>query len=180
MYVDLSLLCSYFLTSYYMYLQSTAELLYAVLTARLKSTFHKINVHAAMTPTDIHSYFQPVFKQAKALRDAFERRAKMEQEAAASQAALNESKKRESLGRTTKPGPMASIRTLAMSSIVSVIHSSPSSSSIDSITSASSGSPGPTATLPVGGASIAAGLVYPPASHRTVPFVTVSALVMMS
>ena len=65
--------------------QATAELLYGVLTAQLKSTFHKINVHAAMTPADIQKYFKPVFEQANALKEAFERRAQSEQQAATSQ-----------------------------------------------------------------------------------------------
>lgn len=65
--------------------QATANLLYAVLTAQLKSTFHKINVHAAMTPADIQKYFNPVFEQANALKEAFERRAHNEQLAASSQ-----------------------------------------------------------------------------------------------
>lgn len=65
--------------------QATAKLLYAVLTAQLKSTFHKINVHAAMTPADIQKHFKPVFDQAKALKEAFERRAHNEQLAASSQ-----------------------------------------------------------------------------------------------
>ena len=65
--------------------QATAEVLYGVLTAQLKSTFHKINVHAAMTPADIQKYFKPVFEQANALKEAFERRAQSEQQAATSQ-----------------------------------------------------------------------------------------------
>ena len=150
--------------------QTTAELLYAVLTAHVKSTFHKINVHAAMTPTDIHNYFQPVFQQARALRKAFERKALHEQEAALTQAALLESKKRESLGRK----PMASIRSLAIAaqgSLAAVMHS-PSSSSVESLASTASG-PGVTPTTPVG-AGISPMTTYPPASNRAVPFVTVS------
>lgn len=69
----------------YFILQATAELLHAVLTAQLKSTFHKINVHAAMTPADVQKYFKPVFEQADALKEAFERRAHGEQMAASSQ-----------------------------------------------------------------------------------------------
>ena len=61
------------------FLQATANLLFGVLTAQLKSTFHKINVHAAMTPADIQNQFEPVFEQAKALKEAFERRAHDEQ-----------------------------------------------------------------------------------------------------
>ena len=64
--------------------QATAELLYAVITAQLKSTFHKINIHAAMTPADIQKCFKPVFEQARALKEAFERRVHDEQLAATS------------------------------------------------------------------------------------------------
>ena len=57
-------------------LQATASLLYGVLNAELKPTFYKVNVHAAMTPSNIHSYFQPVFEQARALKEAYNRRAR--------------------------------------------------------------------------------------------------------
>ncbi len=46
-------------------------LLHAVLCARIKPTFHKINVHAAMTPSDIQEHFKPVFDQARELSDAY-------------------------------------------------------------------------------------------------------------
>ena len=54
--------------------QTTASLLHGVLSAQLKPTFHKVNVHAAMTPTDILSCFEPVFKQARMLREAYQHR----------------------------------------------------------------------------------------------------------
>jgi hypothetical protein len=38
-----------------------------------------------MTPSDIQKYFKPVFEQANALKEAFERRAQNEQQAATSQ-----------------------------------------------------------------------------------------------
>ena len=56
--------------------QSTASLLHAVLSAQIKPTFYKLNVHAAMTPADIWNHFEPVFAQAKVLREAFESRVK--------------------------------------------------------------------------------------------------------
>ncbi len=46
-------------------------LLHAVLCAQIKPTFHKINIHAAMTPSDIQEHFKPVFEQAKELSDAY-------------------------------------------------------------------------------------------------------------
>ena len=51
--------------------QSTASLLYGVLFAQIKPTFHKLNIHTAMTATDIRKYLEPVFSQAKALQKAF-------------------------------------------------------------------------------------------------------------
>lgn len=63
-------------------IQSIARLLYGVLTAQVKATFHKINVHAAMTPSDIWEEFRPVFHQAKVLREAFEKNAMNIQEQA--------------------------------------------------------------------------------------------------
>ena len=51
--------------------QSTASLLYGVLTAQMKPTFHKLNVHAAMTPADVWDHLEPVFSQAKLLQEAF-------------------------------------------------------------------------------------------------------------
>ena len=55
------------------FLQATAKLLNAVLCATIKPTFHKINVHAAMTPAEIEQHFKPAFQQAKELRDAYHR-----------------------------------------------------------------------------------------------------------
>ena len=51
--------------------QSTASLLYGVLFAQIKPTFHKLNIHTAMTATDIWNYLEPVFSQAKVLQEAF-------------------------------------------------------------------------------------------------------------
>ena len=51
--------------------QSTARLLYGVLNAQIKPSFHKLNLHAAMTPADIWSHLEPVFSQAKMLQEAF-------------------------------------------------------------------------------------------------------------
>ena len=80
-----------------------------------------------------------------------------------------EGRKRESLGRA-RPGPMASIKSLA----ISVMHS-PSSSSIESLSSAS-GSPGPAPTYSLSAMNTLAAI--PPPSNRTVPFVTVSLLIV--
>ena len=51
--------------------QSTARLFYRILFTQIKPTFHKLNVHAAMTPTDIWNQLEPVFTQAKKLCVAF-------------------------------------------------------------------------------------------------------------
>ena len=50
--------------------ESIAQLLYAVTHAELESTFHKINVHAAMTPSEISRLLEPAFNQAKRLQIA--------------------------------------------------------------------------------------------------------------
>lgn len=42
----------------------TARLLHAIFSAEVDSTFHKINVHAAMTPADVEKHFEPIFRQA--------------------------------------------------------------------------------------------------------------------
>ena len=57
--------------------QSTASLLYGALFARIKPTFHKLNVHAAMTPDDIWNHLNPVFKQAKKILDVFQNKSKI-------------------------------------------------------------------------------------------------------
>ena len=45
-------------------LESTANLLQAILKVQVKSSFHKINVHAALTPAEIKALFSPVIEQA--------------------------------------------------------------------------------------------------------------------
>ena len=42
-----------------------------MLNAQILPTFHKLNVHAAMTPTDIQKHLKPVFAQAKKLQESF-------------------------------------------------------------------------------------------------------------
>jgi hemicentin len=44
-----------------------------VLRAHIKNTLHKLNVHAALTPTQIKEFFEPVFLQAIRLRKAYEK-----------------------------------------------------------------------------------------------------------
>ena len=55
-------------------LQDTAHLLHGILTAQITPTFHKVNIHAAMTPGDIQEQFKPVFSQANFLKEAYKRR----------------------------------------------------------------------------------------------------------
>ena len=52
--------------------QTTASLLQAVMVSEVKSTFYKINVHAALTPDQIWGHLQPAIKQADSLREAYE------------------------------------------------------------------------------------------------------------
>ena len=58
-------------TSVYL-LQTTASLLHAVIVSEVKSTFYKINVHAALTPEQIWSHLKPAIEQANSLKEAFE------------------------------------------------------------------------------------------------------------
>ena len=51
--------------------EATAHLLQAVFSAQLESTFHKINVHAALSPAEIKTLFDPIFKQAKNLQETY-------------------------------------------------------------------------------------------------------------
>ncbi len=54
-------------------MQEIAKLLHALLCAEVKSTFYKINVHSAMTPTDVAKQFEPLFVYARRLLDAFQK-----------------------------------------------------------------------------------------------------------
>ena len=49
--------------------EATACLLQAIFSAQLESTFHKINVHAALTPAEIKTLFVPIFQQATNLSE---------------------------------------------------------------------------------------------------------------
>ena len=51
--------------------ETTAHLLHAVLKAQVKSSFHKINVHAAMTPAEIKMFLLPVIEQANLLQTTY-------------------------------------------------------------------------------------------------------------
>jgi hypothetical protein len=56
--------------------EATAQLVHAILQAEVQPTFHKINVHAAMSPTGVLGQLEPVFRQAKDLREACLQRAR--------------------------------------------------------------------------------------------------------
>ena len=51
--------------------EMTAQLLHAILKAQVKSSFYKINIHAAMTPAEIKKLFAPVVMQADLLQDTY-------------------------------------------------------------------------------------------------------------
>lgn len=61
-------------------MQSVSDLLYATLTSQVKSTFHKINIHDSLTPTDVKLALKPAIEQAIALRDTFKRKRQFEDE----------------------------------------------------------------------------------------------------
>ena len=42
------------------------------MVSEVKSTFYKINVHAALTPDQIWCHLQPAIEQANSLREAYE------------------------------------------------------------------------------------------------------------
>ena len=51
--------------------EATAELLLAILQAQVQPTFHKINVHAALTPAEVKNLFEPVLSQARSLKETY-------------------------------------------------------------------------------------------------------------
>ena len=53
------------------YIQTTASLLHAVMVSDVRSTFYKINVHAALTPEKIWGYLEPAIDQANTLKEAY-------------------------------------------------------------------------------------------------------------
>ena len=73
--------------------EACARLLQAILVAQVQPTFHKINVHAAMTPAEIRKLFEPVFAQAQLLQNTF--RQKLER--IKSEESMAASKRRESI-----------------------------------------------------------------------------------
>ena len=52
--------------------KTAAHLMHAILKAQVKPSFHKINVHAAMTPAEIKGHFAPVLEQAELLHDMYQ------------------------------------------------------------------------------------------------------------
>ena len=78
----------------------TAQLLHAILKAQVKSSFYKINVHAAMTPEEIKKLFAPVVKQADLLQDTYTQVL----ERVASAASVTSLHRRESTGATIRGG----------------------------------------------------------------------------
>ena len=40
----------------------------------MEPTFHKINVHAAMSPAEVRQQFEPVFKQARLLQETHQQK----------------------------------------------------------------------------------------------------------
>ena len=53
-------------------MQAVADLLHCILTAQPASTFHKISMHAAMTPRDIEEKLRSAFQQATVLKASYE------------------------------------------------------------------------------------------------------------
>lgn len=55
-------------------LEATAHLLNAILQAQVECTFHKINIHAAMSPADVKGHFKPIFNKAQGLHEAYQKK----------------------------------------------------------------------------------------------------------
>jgi hypothetical protein len=49
--------------------QATAVFLHALLNSEVQDTFYKINVHAAMTPSEVEHQLKPAFSKAKVLKE---------------------------------------------------------------------------------------------------------------
>ena len=49
--------------------QATAAFLHALLNSEVQDTFYKINVHAAMTPSEVEDQLKPAFSHAKVLKE---------------------------------------------------------------------------------------------------------------
>lgn len=59
--------------------ETTAHLLEAIMLAEVQPAFHKINVHAALQPSDIETLLDPVFSQAKSFqRKYYEKKERIE------------------------------------------------------------------------------------------------------
>ena len=52
--------------------KATSCLFHAILTAFVSSSFHKVNVHAAMTPADVRKQMKPVLNQANKMLQIYE------------------------------------------------------------------------------------------------------------
>eukprot|EP00731_Ephydatia_muelleri_P036542 Em0275g1a len=52
--------------------EAIADVLHALFSAHIKSTFLKVNVHAALTPSDIRRHLQPAFALANELKSKFD------------------------------------------------------------------------------------------------------------
>ena len=53
--------------------QATAAFLHALLNSEVQDTFYKINVHAAMTPSEVEHQLEPAFSHAKVLKEKHDR-----------------------------------------------------------------------------------------------------------
>ena len=60
--------------------QATAAFLHALLNSEVQDTFYKINVHAAMTPSEVENQLKPAFSHAKVLKEKYDQqRVKLEE-----------------------------------------------------------------------------------------------------
>ena len=55
-------------------LEATAALLQGILLADVKPAFHKVNVHAALTTSDVEKLLEPAFSQAEVMQNAYQQR----------------------------------------------------------------------------------------------------------
>ena len=85
--------------------EMTAHLLHAILKAQVKSSFYKINVHAAMTPADIKKLFAPVVQQAELLQTTY--RQVLERVSSAHSGTVSSPQRKESIGGVVRGGFVA-------------------------------------------------------------------------
>ena len=105
--------------------QATAVFLHALLNSEVQDTFYKINVHAAMTPSEVEHQLKPAFSHAKVLKEKHDQQGVKLQ----SSSLENTSSKLSLLHEESNPVndlkhevPFVTVRTLAITNAIISIH----------------------------------------------------------